>query len=210
MIRLPTLAVCLLVTTAVAASGCGSSEHPSTSSTTVANAAPTTASTATTATSAPTATSTPTVAQNTAAATQPAHTTPPAATAPPEAPHKHPIEERVHELERKLREGKLHPASQKPASPVYNQANVPAKERYGPEIQDTFTSECKAGHGSAATCECILVKLETSDVEEGQSIGELLAVKLALEKGASMQLIVHHGVKLPHRVQADAEQCGSV
>jgi len=207
MIRLPALAVSLLVTTAVAASGCGSSEHPSTSSTTAANAAPTTASTATTAATAPTTTSTPTIAQSTGAATQPAHTTPPAATAPPETTHKHPIEERVHELERKLREGKLKPASQKPASPVYNQSQVPPKERYPTELQDNFTSLCRAGHGSAATCECILVKLEISAVEKGRSVAELLALNVALEKGASMQLIVHHGVKLPRRVRADAEQC---
>jgi hypothetical protein len=199
------LAICLLVAPAVVASGCGSTETASTSSTTASTSSTASANAGTSAPKASAQTASQSTSSTAAPDTTKAHE--PKA---PEAKSKHPLEERVAELRRKLEHQapKKRVEAAKPSAGL-SQQQVPLKQRYAEEIQRNFTNLCKAGKGSASSCECLLVRLEVSNVEKGQSIAELLAVDEALQRGSSFQEIAQRHVRLPRRVQGDAEACKS-
>jgi hypothetical protein len=56
------------------------------------------------------------------------------------------------------------------------------KYQYPVEAQRNFLAECIA-HASKASCECIIGKFEARNVEEGQSMAEMLGIGIALRNG---------------------------
>jgi hypothetical protein len=192
-------AVCLLVAPALIASGCGSTETASTSKTAGASAS----------TSAPSNESTQTAAQSTGSTG--AQNTVKARE--PKAPKAKPtLQEKAAEVTRRRelteREKKAAQAEAPKPSPGFAK-DVPRARRYPPEISQPYYYLCEAGKGSPGTCECILVKLELTNVEKGRSIAELLAVEVALKK-ASLPTIMNQGVALPENARRAAGECGHV
>ncbi len=58
---------------------------------------------------------------------------------------------------------------------------------------------CTAAKGSKSSCECIIFKYEAMNVEEGQSLSELLGLTVALK----------HRIKITRRAQQFAKQCNA-
>ncbi len=88
---------------------------------------------------------------------------------------------------------------------------VPKARQFPPEVYRPYFARCEGAKGAIANCECILVKLElTNGPEKGQLIAELLAVQLALQKGASLTKVMNHGVVLPPNAQRAAGECRNV
>ncbi len=201
MLKLGSLAVCLLVAPALIASGCGSTETASTSKTAEASGS----------TSAPSNESTQTAAQSTGS-TGAQNTAKARAPKAPEAEAKPKRQEKAAEVTRRReleeREKKAARAEAPKPSPGLAK-DVPRARRYPPEISGPYYYLCEAGKGSPGTCECILVKLELTNVEKGRSIAELLAVEVALKK-ASLATIMNQGVALPENARRAAGECGHV
>jgi hypothetical protein len=186
------LAICLPVVLVVLASGCGSTKTAST---------PTTATTSPNAgTTLPPGKGAQTATQSTSSKHAPQTT---AAEAKPER------REKAAEAkpERELKASKRRAEAVKPR--VESAEQVPRSHRYPRYIQLKFISSCEAAKGSNSSCECVLTKLEKSNVEKGQSIAELVGLELELKSGISIQEAMRHRVPLPRRVQRDLEECRS-
>jgi hypothetical protein len=88
-----------------------------------------------------------------------------------------------------------------------SERQVPLSHRFPKYIQSNFIINCTAARGSASSCECVVVKLEQSNVEKGRSIAELLVLELALRRGASLEEALRQ--PLPEKVQRDVKECTS-
>jgi hypothetical protein len=188
------LTMFLLVALAVLASGCGSTRTASTNAGTSAPANQTSQAVTTGPSTGATE------AQHAATAPKPK-----AAEAKPERREK--AAEAKREPER--------PGSEKgteAANPTLEAAErqVPRRRRYPKFFQREFMVRCEAAKGSASRCACIVAKLEKNGkVETGQSLAELLALKIAMEHGASLEEAKRQSVPLPIGVRRDVIACTS-
>jgi hypothetical protein len=96
---------------------------------------------------------------------------------------------------------------------------VPVKRQYPLEAQHDFVARCTAGGGSKSGCECIITKLELSNVTEkeqtvaerkGQSLAELLAFDLALRSTSLDGILRKHTIQIPHHAFVYAQQCTGI
>jgi hypothetical protein len=192
VLKPPRLVICLLGGLAVLASGCGSTKTASTRTT--ARVSTSGAATAPASKAAQTAT------QSTSSKPAPK---PAVAAAKPEHREKAAAAKPEHEQNAAKRSVE----AVKPKAGSGEQ--VPRSRRYPRFLQLKFIVSCEAAKGSNSSCECILTKLERSDVEKGHSLAELIALELTFKEGASFEAVVHHRVALPLAVQRDAAECGS-
>lgn len=194
------LAICLLAALAVLVSGCGSTKTTSTNAST----------------SVPVDESAQTVPQSTSSKeAQHARKArePKVAEAKPERKEK----AAETKLERKEKAAKAKRESEAKrskrnaggANPTLEAAErqLPLGRRYPKDLQRKFMVRCEAAKGSTSSCECVVAKLETSTVEEGQVIAELLAVEFAFHEGASLEDAMRHRVRLPRPVARIAQAC---
>jgi hypothetical protein len=184
------LAICLPAVLALFASGCGSTKTASTPTATTSATA-----TANAGATPPTATGTKTATQR----THPKHA-PPHTTASPAKPKRQKAAEAKPKREQKPSKKK---AEELEVGAGSNEKAPP--HRFPRVFQLRFIVSCEAGKGSNATCECILTKLEKSNVEKGQSIAELIALELELKQGVPLGRVAG----LPRRVQRDTKECRS-
>jgi hypothetical protein len=159
MLKLPSLTISLLGALAVLASGCGSTETASTSKVASTNAG----------TSAPAGETPHTTSQSTApkAAHQTAKV--PAGKAPRANPE--------HQATVPTTSTEAAKPKTKAAKPV----QAPLRHRYPLDVKNSFIAVCTAAKGSTSSCECIVAKYESMNVEEGRSLGGLLSVELSLK-----------------------------
>lgn len=190
MLEAPRFAICLIVGLAVLASGCGSTKTDSTQTTVTA--------------STDAGTTVPKGAQTTTQGTSSNQA--PQTTAPEAKPERGATAAEA-KPEREQKASKKRAEAVKPS--VQSSEQVPLSHRYPRLVQLKFIAGCLAAKGSDSSCECILTKLEKSNVEKGQSIAEMFALELAFQRGVSLQVAMRHGVRLPHGVQRIAEECRS-
>jgi hypothetical protein len=84
------------------------------------------------------------------------------------------------------------------------------KEKPYPEsFNRRFIARCEAAKGSPSICACVASKQRLSKVETGRALAELLALELALEKGATIEQALGHSVPLPKVVRGNLQLCKS-
>jgi hypothetical protein len=212
------LAICLLVATALGASGCGSSSKAGTTTTTTPQATTTAPSNQTAQTGGQSTKGAASAGHNTggvqagtsSTSAQPTTTSaqqlakPPAPQVKPK-PAESVLTKTLTKSQKKKAEEIVARANQR--TPGFL-SEVPPARRYEPQVYLPFLARCKAGKGSTPSCECIVVKQELlSNIEKGRAIAELLTIQLALEQGSSLAKIAHHGVLLPPNIQRAAVEC---
>jgi hypothetical protein len=198
VLKAPRLAIFLIVGLAVPASGCGSTKTVSTTTTTA--SAPTTASTSTNAgTTAPARKGAQTATQSTGAKNAPHTTAPKAKPQRREKAAEAKPQRVVKALKKTAEELELGRGSSEKSPP----------HRFPRLFQLRFIVSCEAAKGSNSSCECILTKLEKSNVEKGQSIAELLVLQGELQSGTSFQAVARGRVRLPRKVKRYTKECGS-
>jgi hypothetical protein len=215
------LAICLFAALPVLASGCGSTKTASTNNTATTSASASPPATQSTRTVPPSTVSKPVqhsgkapepkVAQSSAeqkqkAAEAKAKQKEQAAIADRERKKKAAEDEHVRLLRRKV-EGERHAAARPGLESV--EARLPLKRRYPKVLQGKFLVACKAARGSTSSCECIIAKQELKlNLEQGQTLAELLALEIAFQKeGASLEDVRRHRVPSPRGVRRVTVEC---
>jgi hypothetical protein len=87
-------------------------------------------------------------------------------------------------------------------------------KQYPENFQVNFIARCEAAKGSASLCKCVLHKQEFSKEEKGQSLAELLALEVALQKGATIPELARPtgprpAIPLPAEIRGRLEACYS-
>jgi hypothetical protein len=159
MLKLPGLTISLLGALAVLASGCGSTETASTGKVASTNAG----------TSAPAGETPRTTSQSTAP--KAAHQT--AKVPAGKAPRANP--------EHQATVPTTSTEAAKPKTEAAKPVQAPLRHRFPREVKNNFIAVCTAAKGSTSSCECIVAKYESMNVEEGQSLAQLVGVWLSLK-----------------------------
>jgi hypothetical protein len=160
------LTICpLLLTLAVLASGCGSTETASTSKTASAKAGA----------SAPAGETSRTASQGTTLTTAPHGATAPSHNASPTNKHQATVPGTSTEAS-KPKTTAARP-KRKAAIPLL----PPPRHVFPAEATRAFISVCRTAGESSASCECMVAQFEARNVEEGHSLAELLGAEVSLK-----------------------------